>query len=286
MFLRCLAMGVLCALHISLFAQTNLFFPSNYLKSYDDWTRSYDGRPGPNYWQNRAAYTIAAEIDPQTRILSGRETVSYFNNSPDTLQFIRFKLQHDRYKKGVQRSFDVAASDVSDEGTRIEMVQYDGQTIPAESMRRSATFLDISLKDKPLAPKSSATFEVVWSYTLPAARGSARECVCDSTTFFVPYFYPQIAVYDDLNGWASHPYTGQQEFYHDFADYDVRITLPPGFQVWATGEWQNAREILQPSYFNRWEKAQTSETVLSIFSEKELQSKGVYKANCTHDLPL
>lgn len=279
MFLRCLAMGVLCALHISLFAQTNLFFPRNYLKSYDDWTRSYDGRPGPNYWQNRAAYIIAAEIDPQTRILSGRETVSYFNNSPDTLQFIRFKLQHDRYKKGVQRSFDVAASDVSDEGTRIEMVQYDGQTIPAESMRRSATFLDIYLKDRPLAPKSSATFEVVWSYTLPAAKGSARECVCDSTTFFVPYFYPQIAVYDDLNGWASHPYTGQQEFYHDFADYDVRITLPPGFQVWATGEWQNAREILQPSYFNRWEKAQTSETVWSIFSEKELQSKGVYRAN-------
>ncbi len=270
---------VLFATFQTLMAQTTLFVPRNYLKSYERGTRSWDGKPGPNYWQNRAAYTISASIDPKTRRLSGEETITYTNNSPDTLKNLRFKLQHDRYRKGVQRAFDVAASDVSDEGTRIESLTYNGQTVEATDQSRNATFLDVSLKKTPLVPKSSATVTVRWSYTLPASKGAARECVCDSTTFFVPYWYPQIAVYDDLNGWATFPYTGQQEFYHDFADYDVSITMPPGFQVWATGEWQNAREILTPEYLNRWTKAQTASEVLSVFSEKELKNGGIYRSN-------
>ncbi len=263
----------------SLAAQSTLFIPRNYLKPYERGTRSWDGKPGPNYWQNRSTYTIKASIDPKIRLLSGEETVTYTNNSPDTLKLVRFKLQHDRYRKGVQRAFDVAASDVTDEGTHIENLLFNGKTVESKDQNRFATFLDVSLKNTPIAPKSSATFTVRWSYTLPAAKGSARECVCDSTTFFVPYWYPQIAVYDDLNGWASHPYTGQQEFYNDFADYDVTINMPPGFQVWATGEWQNAKEVLNPEYFSRWEKAHSSAEVISVFSEKELKTSKVYKTS-------
>jgi hypothetical protein len=263
----------------ALFAQTSLFVPRNYLNPYERGTRSWDGKPGANYWQNRSAYTIKASIDPKSRTLSGEETVTYTNNSPDTLKTVRFKLQHDRYRKGAQRSFDVAPGDVTDEGTRIENLLFNGRPVEAGDQNRFATFLDISLKNTPVLPKSSATFTVRWSYTLPAAKGSARECVCDSTTFFVPYWYPQIAVYDDLNGWASHPYTGQQEFYNDFSDYDVTISMPSGFQVWATGEWQNAKEMLSPEYFARWEKAHTSAEVISIFSEKELKTSKVFKTS-------
>ena len=269
----------------ALCAQTSLFVPRNYLESYQRGTRSWDGKPGPNYWQNKSAYTITASIEPKTRRLSGEETITYFNNSPDTLKIVRFKLQHDRYKKGVQRAFEVAASDVTDEGTRIESITYNGKTIELSAQNRSNTFLDVSLKNTPVLPKSSATFTVRWSYTLPGAKGSARECVCDSSTFFVPYWYPQIAVYDDLNGWASHPYTGQQEFYHDFADYDVTIKMPPGFQVWATGEWQNAKDILMPDYFARWEKAHSSSEVISVFSEKELKAGGVFRSQKQLSVP-
>lgn len=285
--MRCRTLSTLAFFAVlnSLFAQTSLFVPRNYLKPYERGTRSWDGKPGPNYWQNRAAYTIAASIDPKTRRLSGEETVTYFNNSPDTLKTVRFKLQHDRYKKGVQRAFDVAPSDVSDEGTRIESLSFNGKPVDVKDQNRFSTFLDISLKNNPLPPKSSATFAVKWSYILPAAKGSARECVCDSTTFFVPYFYPQIAVYDDLNGWATHPYTGQQEFYHEFADYDVTISMPPGFQVWATGEWQNAKDILTPNYLARWEKAHSSAEVISVFSEKELKAGGVYNPSSVLKTP-
>jgi hypothetical protein len=264
----------------SAFAQkTSLFVPRNYYKAYERGTRSWDGKPGPNYWQNRASYAIQASIDPATRRLSGEQTVKYTNNSPDTLKTIRFKLQHDRYRKGAQRASDVAASDVTDEGTRIESLTREGKAVTAKEQNRFATFLDVSIKDAPLAPGASTSFNIKWSYTLPAAKGAARECVCDSTTFFVPYWYPQIAVYDDLNGWASFPYTGQQEFYHDFADYDVKITMPAGFQVWATGEWQNAKQILAQPYFDRWEKAHSSKEVIAVFTEAELKKGGIYRQN-------
>lgn len=259
-------------------AQTTLFVPRNFQKPYEKGTRSWDGKPGGNYWQNHANYVIKASIEPKTRRLSGEETIRYVNNSPDSLGLIRFKLQHDRYRKGAQRAYDVTPSDVSDEGTHIESLTYNGQSVDEKNRRRYSTFLDIDLKDKKLAPKDSATLTVQWSYTLPLGEDAARECVCDSTTFFVPYWYPQIAVYDDLSGWASFPYTGQQEFYHEFSDYDVTITMPAGFQVWATGTWQNAAQILSKTHLKRWSQAFTATEVISIFSEKELQAGDVFKS--------
>lgn len=258
-------------------AQTSLFVPRNFQKPYEKGTRSWDGKPGPNYWQNRAKYVIKANLDPKTRRLTGEETITYVNNSPDSLQLIRLKLQHDRYRKGAQRSGDVAPTDVSDEGTRIEALTYNGQAVDEKGRRRYSTFLDVDLKKMPLLPGDTAVLTVKWAYTLPANEDAAREYARDSSVFFVPYWYPQIAVYDDLNGWASHPYTGLQEFYHEFADYDVTITMPTGFQVWATGIWQNAAQILSKTHLKRWSQAFTATEVISIFSEKELQSGGVFK---------
>ncbi|MCC6282657.1 MAG: M1 family metallopeptidase [Saprospiraceae bacterium] len=279
MFRLLILTTVLVFCNAALSAQTNLFVPRNYLKSYENGTRSWDGKPGEKYWQNKAKYVIAARLEPKTRLLSGEESVTYFNNSPDTLKFIRIKLQHNRYQKGAARAFEVSASDVSDKGVSLQYVAWNGQKVEQKNLRPAQTFLDIALNDKPLAPGSNAVLVVKWAYTLPAGADAARECVCDSSTFFVPYWYPQIAVYDDLNGWASHPYTGLQEFYNDFNDYDVSITLPKGFQAWGSGEWQNPDELLTPTYLDRWKKAQTSSEVLSIFSEKELLNGGVYKKN-------
>ncbi len=262
-------------------AQTTLFFPRNLQKAYDKGTRSWDGKPGPNYWQNRANYVIKAALEPKTRLVSGEETITYINNSPDTLKQIRFKLQHDRYKKGGLRSGDVTPSDV-DEGVNIEALTYNGQAIEAKNRRSASTFMNVDLGATPLAPKSTATLTVRWSYTLPAGEDAARECVCDSSSFFIAYWYPQIAVYDDLNGWASAPYTGLQEFYHEFGDYDVRFSLPAGYQLWATGEWQDAAEFFNKNILDRWNRAHTSADVVSIFSESELKTGKVYRKNAAH----
>jgi len=277
-FLLFLFLGVANAL----FAQpTELFFPRNLQRAYDKGTRSADGKPGPNYWQNRATYQIKVGLEPKKRRLSGEATIVYTNNSPDSLNQIRFKLAADRYRKGSLRDEDVNPDDVGD-GVTIEALVYNGKPVPAKEQRRRNTFLELSLRGNSLPPGASATVTVKWAYTLPADKGATRECVCDPTTFFVPYWYPQIAVYDDIRGWANTPYSGQQEFYHDFADYDVTITMPRGYMVWATGEWQNPGDLLEKTYLDRFNAAHSSTEVIKIFTEAELKAGGVFKKNKQH----
>lgn len=279
--LRFLALVLLCGLYVSATAQPQLFFPRNLQRAYDKGTRSPDGKPGPKYWQNRAAYAIKAGLEPKKRRLSGEAAITYYNNSPDTLKIIRLKLAHDLYRKGGQRASDVSPDDV-DEGVRIAALTYNGKPVPETQRRRRNTFLDIQLDGMPLLPGASASIAVNWSYTLPADKNAARECVCDPTTFFVPYWYPQVAVYDDLRGWADAPYNGLQEFYHEFADYDVTLTLPKGYMVWATGEWQNAADLLDSVYLDRYTRAHTATEVIKVFTEAELKAGGVFKKQKQH----
>jgi hypothetical protein len=278
-----IALGFFCLLCVTVAQaqQTGLFFPRNLQRAYDKGTRSTDGKPGPNYWQNRANYNITVRLEPKTRVISGEETVTYINNSPDTLKTLRLKLQHDRYRKGAMRGYDVDAEDI-DDGTAVQRVAMNGAEIGTKQQRRFATFLDLDLKNTPVLPKSTTTLAVSWSYTLPASVNAAREFVADSSVFFVPYWYPQVAVYDDLQGWADAAYNGTQEFYHEFGDYDVRVVVPQGFQVWATGEWQNATSILNEPYLSRWQRAHENAPVTAIFTENELKSGNVFRAGKEH----
>lgn len=266
----------------AIFAQeSSLFIPRNVLRAYEKGTRSWDGRPGPKYWQNRAAYRIHVGLEPKKRRIKGQATVVYYNQSPDTLRLLRFKLAADRYRKGSLRDDDVNPNDVG-EGVRIEQLSLNGQAVPEKERTRRRTFLEVNIRQKPLLPGDSVRVQVEWSYTLPSDKRATRECVCDPTTFFVPYWYPQIAVYDDIRGWAGTPYSGQQEFYHDFADYDVTLTLPKGFMVWATGEWQNAADLLERPYLERFEQAHRSDTVVRIFTEEDLKRGGVFRRASQH----
>ncbi len=254
---------------------TTLPFPRNFEKSYEKGLRSWDGAPGVQYWQNRSDYKINIELDPKEGELEGSQEVTYFNNSPDSLKIIRLKLQHDLYRKGGQRSDDIDPKDVTN-GVEIKQLLVNGIPIDKDAQRRHDTFLDLKLKTQ-LAPHTSLKLFVTWEFTMPKDKKATRECVCDATTFFIPYFYPEIAVYDDLHGWASAPYNGLQEFYHDFSNYDVTITLPKGYQAWATGEWQNSSDVLQPKFQERWQRAHASTEVISIFSEAELKAGIVFK---------
>ncbi|MDO8368964.1 MAG: M1 family metallopeptidase [Saprospiraceae bacterium] len=254
---------------------TTLPFPRNFEKSYEKGLRNWDGSPGVHYWQNRAEYKIDVSLDPKEREVEGSQEVTYLNNSPDTLHILRLKLLHDLYRKGGQRADDIDPKDVT-EGVTIERLSINGLTVDKAAQKRYDTYLDIRLKT-PLAPHSSLKLFTSWAFTMPASKNATRECVCDPTTFFIPYFYPEIAVYDDLHGWASAPYNGLQEFYHDFSDYEVSITLPKGYQAWATGEWQNASDILRPKFLERWQRAHASTEVMSIFSEAELKAGNVFK---------
>ena len=96
----------------------------------------------------------------------------------------------------------------------------------------------------PLAPHDSVRLSIDWHYEI--SKQSNREGAIDPTTYFLAYFYPRVAVYDDYNGWDTMTFTDQQEFYSDFNDYDVTVRVPANFIVWGTGTLLNAVEVLQP----------------------------------------
>lgn len=265
----------------SAFSQsTDLFYPLNFENTYEKGVRTRDGKPGPKYWQNRCDYTIQVELDPKEKEVECRQEATYFNNSPDKLTMIRIKVQHDLYRKGGQRNEDLNPDDIN-EGVEINRLEINGKAVSAAFQRRHDCYLDIRL-ETPLAPNASLRLTTEWEFDMPKDPSATRECVCTPGSFFIPYFYPEIAVYDDLHGWADAPYNGLQEFYHDFSNFDVQITVPKGYAAWATGEWQNAEAMLQPAYFDRWQKAHSSNEVAHIFSEAELTSGAVFQKAKKH----
>jgi hypothetical protein len=115
---------------------------------------------------------------------------------------------------------------------------------------------------KPLMPGDSVHLSFNWHYKLTRMPG--REGRIDSTTFFVAYFYPRVAVLDDYNGWDRMTFTGSQEFYNDFNNYKVSVTVPENFVVWGTGKLENASKVLQPGVLKRYKKSFDSDQTIHV----------------------
>jgi hypothetical protein len=199
-----------------------------------------DGKPGPKYWQNRADYSMDINFDPVTRILTGKETITYSNNSPDTLNELLLFLFPNYYKKGNARDDTI---DYRDESPGVTIEQMKVNNIPVDISPGSRFFeyghthLKLLL-EKPLPPGKSLLLSISWYYTLNE-NSHTRTGSVDASSFFIAYFFPRIAVYDDIHGWDDSLYTGIAEFYNDFGNFEVSIAVPRNFMVWATGSQQN-----------------------------------------------
>ena len=176
---------LLCSLIVFANAQEKRFFVPTELKSaYENGTRSYDGKPGDQYWQNTVDYNIEVEVNPETRELTGSETVVFNNNSPDNLSQLIIRLYHDVFRKGNQRGSRVNTEDVND-GVEISKLTVDGIDIDMEkNTRRRGTNMIVTLSD-PISKQSAATIEVEWKMVIPET--SIRTGAYDSTSFFVAY---------------------------------------------------------------------------------------------------
>ena len=271
--------ALLCLAAVVLFSNytysqnSSLPVPRNIEKAIEKGTRTLNGAPGPNYWQNKSDYTIKVEIEPPTRKISGEEKIVYYNNSPDTLKQIVIRLYQDILRKGNMRDFEVDPSDIHD-GVELHNLVVDGKQLKTdgkqEGLSRTGTNLFIKL-DKPLAPKSKIEIETSWSFIISKI-SNIRMGTYDSTSFFVSYFYPQVAVYDDIDGWDTQNYTGQTEMYNDFNNYNVEITTPKNFTLWATGVLQNPEEVFSPKTLEQYKKAHESNDVVRIIEEKDYQA--------------
>lgn len=240
-----------------------LYIPRNVQKAINTGTRSVSGAPGPHYWQNKGVYDIRVRLDPADASVTGEETINYSNNSPDTLAFLAIRFVNN-FRKGS-----------GNEGLEITHLNINGEDYGFNN-DVMGTVAAIRLEN-PISPHSNNTIKINWNYTLSYPSG--REGVIDSTTFFAAYSYPRISVYDDYNGWDLVPHTGRQEFYNDFNDYSLEVNVPKNYVVWATGDLQNPREVLQKEVAARLERSYTSDEIFKIADVEETAQGNVTVQN-------
>jgi hypothetical protein len=255
------------------FAQ-ELYMPRNIKAAYAKGTRSADGKPGKNYWQNHGKYTMDITVDAKTKIVSGTETIIYENNSNDSLRNLVIRFVNNLHKPSAPRSGDVSEDFLSN-GLTLTSLKVAGETYN-ENARNWGTVGNVKIK-KALAPHSKTTVNIDWNY--PLSKESGREGQIDESTFFVAYSYPRVSVFDDYNGWDRIPHTDRQEFYNDFNDYVYSVKAPKNFVVYATGDFLNPDEVLQPEFAARLKKSYSTDEILHIANEQEMKSGIVTKQN-------
>ena len=249
--------------------------------------RSGSGAPGPRYWQQRVDYDLKASIDTGAKRLNGSMIMRYTNNSPDTLRYIWIQTEQNAFKSGSLNSYifppDSRFGALSFEGGNV-FDRFDQLTGPASRPTRRAitprdngTVARLDLTT-PLAPGQTATFDVAWHFLVP--EHGADRMGRDGALYEIAQWYPRVAVNDDVRGWNTEPYLGQGEFYLEYGDYNLDVTVPAGYVVAATGALQNAMQVLAPAQLARLSQASKSAAVVNIITDAELRS-GAWRAKST-----
>ena len=246
-----------------------LYMPREVQQAYAKGTRSPDGRPGSNYWQNHAEHRIRISLNPPGRRVQGEQEIVYTNHSPSPLTSLVFRLYMDAHHPAAMREKPVDAKFLT-QGITVEQFSIDGKTIdwnnPAEPQAEyntpGSTLHAVTLAT-PIPPKGSVHIRMRWHYDLVADKGW-KEGAIDETSYFLAYFFPRVTNYSDHGGWDYAPFTLGREFNNDFADFRVEVDVPRDYVVWATGTLQNAAEVLQPAVLRRLETSFKSDEVVNL----------------------
>ena len=231
--------------------------------------RTGAGAPGPDYWQQRADYTIAATLDTGSRAIRGTVSIRYTNNSPDTLRFIWIQLDQNLYRPGSKgRALFPSDSRWGVRGFRggydITGLQVDGRGIVGKI---DDTMMRIDLEAPLLPHGGKVNIGMQYGFSIPD-HGSDR-MGRDSALYEIAQWFPRMAVYDDVRGWNTDPYLGQGEFYLEYGDIDYSVTVPAGYVVAGSGVLQNASEVLTPAQVERLDRASRSSRVVQIITAEE-----------------
>ena len=231
-------------------------------------TRTVSGAPGPRYWQQWTDYKLEAELNPVSKRLAAKGTLTYHNRSPDTLPEVYVHLLHNLFAPGARHNTDVPWSV---EGVSLSRVVAQGQELkPSEEetvgYEVDGTVMRIRLP-RPLASGASVSLDFSWRLRIPpdgAPRGGQ-----DGETYYINYWYPQMAVYDDLTGWQIDQYLGNAEFYMGYGNYDVALTLPEGWLVTSTGQLTNPAQVLSAQTRARLDSARTAPGIVRVVREAD-----------------
>lgn len=265
----------------SIFNPKELFAQNFFTKNGNEF-RSANGAPGPKYWQNRADYNLHATIDTVENTLTGTETISYTNNSPDALSSLWLQLDQNTYRQDARSNFYTArGADGHTDGYQFESVtiEYKGKTVTANYIIND-TRMQIRLANA-LSSKEKINIHIQYHYSIPGSFGGRNDFFStkNGKIYEIAQWYPQICVYDDLRGWNTLPFLGSGEFYCEYGDFDYTVTVPAGMIVAGSGELQNEKEVLSSTQIDRLNAARKSDKTIMIRSEQEVNNDAGKKLN-------
>jgi len=247
--------------------------------------RNASGSPGSEYWQQQVDYVIEARLDTVEHAVYGSERITYHNNSPDRLRYLWVQLDQNVRSIEHSRAYRMRGAlpnEISPQARRfLGLDRFDGGhnitrvQVEDAGVLRDTRFLINGTQMRvdlisPVESGSSVVFEIGWNFRVPDRARGSKELVTDGWLYQVAQWFPRLAVYDDVNGWQTDQFLGRGEFYLEFGNYDVKLTVPWNHIVDASGVLQNPEEVLTQTQRDRLAQAMTSEEPMFILSAEEV----------------
>ncbi len=259
--------------------------------------RTASGAPGPKYWQQRCDYDITCELDEPNRKITGKETLTYYNNSPDNLTYLWLQLDENEHSSvnnsGYQTSNTLQRSVNTEDLERLRTGKLDKEY--GDNITKVTTALGVPLKytinktmmrielPQTLKPGQQFIFKIDWNYniierTKYGGRGGFEYFPEDKNDLYtITQWYPRLCVYSDFQGWQNHQFVGSGEFSLTFGNFKVAMTVPADHVVMATGECQNYQQVLSPAQYSRWQTAQNAKDVVEVVTLAEAKARELKK---------
>ena len=277
--------------------------------------RSGDGSPGPNYWQQKANYKIKATLNEAANVITGSETITYYNNSPVPMRYLWLQLDQNKFAKDAD-SYKTSPMKLNTDNGKNRRTGEENKTnrslgglyrwasvtnadygytisnVKDKSGKElkytiNKTMMRLELPQSIKANGGSFTFSLDWKNNIRerlkiGGRGGYEHFPKDGNNVYaIAQWFPRMCVYDDVNGWQNKQFMGRGEFALTFGDYEVALTVPADHIVGATGELQNMKEVLTAEEIKRWNKAKNAKDPVVIVTQKEVEKKEKTKSKKT-----
>jgi hypothetical protein len=259
--------------------------------------RTASGAPGSKYWQQRCDYNIACELDELNRKLIGKETLTYYNNSPDALDYLWLQLDENQHSSQNNAGYDnsngmaqqINENDIQRMLGKTDKEYGDNVTKVTDAMgvalkyNINKTMMRVDLPT-PLKSGEKFVFKIEWNYFIAdrmkyGGRGGYEYFPEDGNDIFtMTQWYPRLCVYSDFQGWQNHQFAGSGEFALIFGNFQVSMTVPADHVIMATGEGQNYQQVLTTEQYKRWLTAQTAKEVTEVVTLAEATTREKQKS--------